>query len=312
MSKNTDIEWCDSTINPSMGCEGCELWTKKTRICYAGVLHETRHGTPGFAHTFENPEVFPDRMEQAAGWKDLRGTERVGRKSSPDKPWLNACPRTIFVGDMGDLFSVSIKDEYIKNVVKQAVGMPQHIWQFLTKRPTRMANLFEKDKAMLPRNIWFMTSVTDNRSLVRVEWLKKTDAYCKGLSIEPLFEDISFELEYHLPGIDWVVIGGASGVGVPRTEPEWILKIIERCKKLNIPVFVKQLGSGHFRGDPKGGNWLNWPRELRVRQMPLQKITPHADWQFHPTDFYAYKQDLFDQSSPNVLKSGTSIPNRGA
>lgn len=307
MSKNTDIEWCDSTINPSMGCEGCELWTKKTRICYAGVLHETRPGTPGFAHKFENPEVFPDRMEQAASWKDLRGTERVGRKSSPDKPWLNACPRTIFVGDMGDLFSVSIKDQFIRNVMQQAAGMHQHIWQFLTKRPKRMAELFPDE---LPKNIWMMTSVTDNRSLVRVEWLKKTNAYVKGLSIEPLFADISAELEYHLDGIDWVIVGGASGVGVPRTEPEWIHKIVQLCSRNRIPVFVKQLGSGHFTGDPKGGNMRNWPKELQVRQMPLQKITPHADWQFHPTKFYAYKQDLFDQSSSNVLKSGTSIPNR--
>jgi hypothetical protein len=24
--KNTKIQWCDSTINPVMGCDGCELW----------------------------------------------------------------------------------------------------------------------------------------------------------------------------------------------------------------------------------------------------------------------------------------------
>lgn len=26
MSKNTNIQWCHSTVNPVMGCDGCELW----------------------------------------------------------------------------------------------------------------------------------------------------------------------------------------------------------------------------------------------------------------------------------------------
>ena len=28
MSKTTKIQWCDSTVNPTMGCDGCELWNK--------------------------------------------------------------------------------------------------------------------------------------------------------------------------------------------------------------------------------------------------------------------------------------------
>jgi protein gp37 len=30
MSVTTKIQWCDSTCNPTMGCEGCELWNPKT------------------------------------------------------------------------------------------------------------------------------------------------------------------------------------------------------------------------------------------------------------------------------------------
>ena len=26
MSIKTKIQWCDSTVNPTMGCDGCELW----------------------------------------------------------------------------------------------------------------------------------------------------------------------------------------------------------------------------------------------------------------------------------------------
>jgi hypothetical protein len=38
MAKGTKIEWADDTVNPEMGCDGCELWDPKNnvRICYAG------------------------------------------------------------------------------------------------------------------------------------------------------------------------------------------------------------------------------------------------------------------------------------
>jgi protein gp37 len=39
MSKSTAIQWCDSSVNPVMGCAGCELWNGKRKICYAGNLH---------------------------------------------------------------------------------------------------------------------------------------------------------------------------------------------------------------------------------------------------------------------------------
>jgi protein gp37 len=43
MGKTTEIQWCDSTVNPVMGCAGCELWDGKLKICYAGVLHARHH-----------------------------------------------------------------------------------------------------------------------------------------------------------------------------------------------------------------------------------------------------------------------------
>lgn len=32
MAKVTEIQWCDSTVNPVMGCDGCELFPRPTRI----------------------------------------------------------------------------------------------------------------------------------------------------------------------------------------------------------------------------------------------------------------------------------------
>ena len=32
MSKQTKIQWCNSTVNPVMGCNGCELWPKPAKF----------------------------------------------------------------------------------------------------------------------------------------------------------------------------------------------------------------------------------------------------------------------------------------
>lgn len=40
MGRETKIEWCDSTLNLQMGCDGCELWNPAAGVkhCYAGTL----------------------------------------------------------------------------------------------------------------------------------------------------------------------------------------------------------------------------------------------------------------------------------
>src|SRR5437667_9313219 len=104
MSEKTKIQWCDSTANPTMGCDGCELWNPKTgvRTCYAGMLHTRWPNHRGFAKDFLVPEMFPGRMEKAAAWPDLNGKDR------PGSPWLDGLPRLIFISDMGDSLSKRI------------------------------------------------------------------------------------------------------------------------------------------------------------------------------------------------------------
>ena len=313
MSVDTAIEWCDSSGNPTMGCEGCEIWTKTSRLCYAGLLHEQRPGHKGYAKKFEEPEMFPERMDKMAGWPDLSGKHRMGSKKVGPKPWMTAMPRTIFLGDMGDLFSTSIPDDFIHGVIQKAVNSDKHIWMVLTKRPSRMAKMFGPGSCVIDsKNIWGMTSVTNRKSLPRIEWLKKTSFHVKGLAVEPLTEDLP-ELPNMLDGLDWVIVGGLSGNIDPenRTRLEWIQRIVNGCLERKIPVFVKQIGSGHpdqGHCNHKGSDWLHWPKEIHVRQMPLNKTKLPSDWNFHPTNFYAYEADMFDERSPNVLSRGDSIP----
>lgn len=91
------------------------------------------------------------------------------------------------------------------------------------------------------------------------------------------------------PKLDWLVIGGESGGGARPCDVEWIRSIIDHGLTSRVPVFVKQLGAvpagswvkgeddmrpldsagwGNRIRHPKGGEWNEWPADLRIRQYP--------------------------------------------
>jgi protein gp37 len=124
-----------------------------------------------------------------------------------------------------------------------------------------------------------------------------------GLSCEPLLgpvelaEDDWIPTEYCSPSdppptIDWVIVGGESGPGARPCHVDWIRSIRDQCKAADVPVFIKQLGQfaiadypreeigrESYRFEPgigyrlvttdkKGGDWSEWPEDLRVREFP--------------------------------------------
>lgn len=276
MSIKTKIQWCDSTVNPTMGCDGCELWGEQRRSCYAGTLH-TRFGgaTAGYAPTFEEVTLFPGRTAEAARWPDLTGKARI------DKPWLDRLPRLIFVSDMSDSLSTSVTfDDLLKEIVNVVSDGPgaRHHWLWLTKRATRMAAfsswLAERGIAW-PDNLWAGTSITTRRSTVRIGSLLRvgTPGTIHFLSVEPQVEPI--DLRPWLPGLDWVIQGGESGRRARPFDLEWASGLIGQCKELGVPCFLKQLGSHVVDSgnrlvfaDGHAGDWSEWPERVRVRQMP--------------------------------------------
>ena len=96
MSNHTSIHWADGTVNPTMGCDGCELWNDNCKSCCAGQDHEKFGAVRrGYSPHFEQITLWPGRMAKAAALPDLHGRRRH------DKPWLDGMPRLIFVSDMG-------------------------------------------------------------------------------------------------------------------------------------------------------------------------------------------------------------------
>jgi protein gp37 len=88
------------------------------------------------------------------------------------------------------------------------------------------------------------------------------------------------------PFIDWVIVGGESGPKARPCNVEWVRSIVDQSLEAGVPCFMKQMGSvwasEHgamsevltdegdvvLRPDHKGGDWKNWPEDLRVRQFP--------------------------------------------
>jgi protein gp37 len=294
MSIISDVEWCDSTVSPSSGCDGCELWTGEIRICYAGIFQENRlaHSMPHlYAADFSEVRMLPGRMAQAARWSDLRGVAR------PDKPWLDGLPRIIFVGFLGDFGSAAITDEFLKQELFDecsSVAGRNHIWLFLTKQIKRLADLSERWGG-LPPNVMAMTSVTNQQTAkLRLPHLLRTKARWRGVSLEPLFEHV--DVRPWLSGLDWLIAGGVSGQTVKPLERAWLDSLIRQNQSAQKALFIKQLGNGFSDptngiagrklvipdeavgllsqrlNHPKGADVNEWPAPLRIRQMPRFEV----------------------------------------
>lgn len=289
MGERTAIQWSDSTLNVMMGCDGCELWDPKRgiRICYAGVdtTNKTARGPlKGWPTRFDRPEIFPERIGLLGKWRDLTGLPR------PGKPWLDGHPRTIFWNDMGDAWTASLPRDWLAPFLPAMAASP-HRHLFLTKRPDRAA-AFSRSH-VLPPNVWLGTSITGPQD-ARLRALLRAQAAVKFVSYEPVLHDAG-DVVRRFPEIAWWIIGGASGTDAWPTDLAVLRGVVAAGREAGAAVFIKQVGTRalwsieeykyrhgerlaaadliegrarFYTVDRKGGDWSEWPDDLRVRQYP--------------------------------------------
>mgnify|MGYP001599049480 FL=1 len=276
MSVKTEIAWCDSTCNPAMGCDGCEL-----PKCYARLLVGRYAGQTGWPASFDKPELFLDRIKKALKWPDLTGKDR------PDKPWLDGKSRHIFWCDLGEPFDPQLPEDWLAPYLPMLSDSP-HVHIFCTKRPDRARLFFERHRS--PRNLILLTTVTSDATQKRAWDLLSVPVFTRGLSLEPLIGPVDLD-KYELlckewrrgftigTYLDWVIVGGESGPGARPCRVEWIRSVVEQCAAASVPIFIKQMGSYWARVenasiesweqvDRKGSDPDQWLDDLRVRQMP--------------------------------------------
>lgn len=111
----------------------------------------------------------------------------------------------------------------------------------------------------IPSNIWLGVSVENiSDGKPRIDKLRNLDASIKFLSIEPLLEDLG---PLNLIGIDWVIVGGESGLNARPMKEKWVLNIKEQCQIQDVAFFFKQWGTwgadGIKRNKKANGRLLN-------------------------------------------------------
>ncbi len=161
--------------------------------------------------------------------------------------WLK--PRMIFVNSMSDLFHEKVPIEFIRDVLDVMRDTQHHIYQILTKRSQRLAQL--SNALDWPPNTWVGVSVESARYLFRVEHLREVSASVRFVSAEPLLGSLG---EFSITHIDWLIAGGESGVGARPISPKWVTELRDHCIASKVPFFFKQWGG---RSPKAGGRELD-------------------------------------------------------
>ena len=234
MAKSSTIEWTTGTWNPVTGCtkisDGCVH-------CYAERLARRLKGmgNPRYRNGFR-VTLHRDALQEPCRWSR---------------------PQMIFVCSMSDLFHEDVPDEYISDVFKIMNQSRHHIFQVLTKRSRRLASICSS--LNWSENIWAGVTVESERYISRIKDLRLVPANVRFVSLEPLLSAIPF---LPLEGIDWVIVGGESGIGSRVMRPEWVTSIRDKCVKSNNPFFFKQWGGSNKKAAGKlleGKVWNQMP-----------------------------------------------------
>lgn len=263
MAQST-IEWTDFTFNGWIGCTrvspGCDN-------CYAAAQDRFRGWT-------------------AEGWGAGKPRRRTSETNwAQPKRWNKAAQARgvrarVFCSSLADVFDNEAPDEWRADLAQLIAATPMLDWQLLTKR---IGNASRMLAAMFPvgapSNVWVGATIVNREELLRDgPKLMATSARVRFWSAEPLLEDLG-ELPRHLVP-DWVIIGGESG---PRARPmdlAWAESLLKRCEAAGAKVFMKQLGArpqqagaAYAKSSGKGVAMIDWPRPLRIREMPTAMLS---------------------------------------
>ena len=197
----TDIEWCDFTWNPIVGCSAVSTGCVN---CYAATMAKRFHRHWG------RPIFKPERLTE---------------------PGLVKQPSKIFICSVSDLFHPGNPFERIDLVLAQTEVYPQHTYIVLTKRPgmalewTLTSELGWKS---WPENVWLgVTAETQALADLRLKCLNAIHAPVKFVSVEPMLGPVSIRQAPMRPS--WVICGPETGSKARPCQDEWITALASEC-----------------------------------------------------------------------------------
>jgi len=270
MAEATNIEWCDSTFNPWIGCTQV---SPACDDCYAARSTPAR--TLGVAWGSGEPRhrtgasnwALPERWQrEAAAFQAQHGRRR-----------------RVFCASLADVFDNEVPSEWREDLFALIRATPDVDWLLVTKR---IGNAAPMIKAALSNmdigysvpfaawpwpNVWLGITVVDQAEANRdVPKLLCVPAAVHFLSVEPMLGRIYVEdipdpaggvclkplaglrwvgngqgrSEAYAAGgrIDWVICGGESGPKARPMHPDWARSLRDQCASAGVPFLFKQWG----------------------------------------------------------------------
>jgi protein gp37 len=239
VAQQSNIEWTDATWNP---ITGCSLASPGCTHCYAMKL------AAGRLRYLPSREGLTKVVNGHPVWT---GEVRFNARALED-PIRWKAPRDIFVCAHGDLFHEDVPEQWIARVFDVMIAAPQHRYQVLTKRSSRMRQLMGGPKRhdWWHRHLWQRSTLCHVILGVSVEDQKRADMRREDLrglaglgwttfcSYEPALGPVDWRgWEF----LSWMISGGESG---PRpTHPDWHRGTRDWCVAGGVPYLFKQWGS---------------------------------------------------------------------
>lgn len=276
MSAVTKIQWCHHTHNP---WRGCRKVSDECENCY--IVHTPPFRVTGQVHGSERKRAGESTLKEPYAWN--RAAEKAGER------------RRVFCLSLGDwLDDENVPIEWLAQLLKTIYETPWLDWLLLTKRPQKWRKRILEVMALIelefngfsewvsdwntgtpPENIWIGVSAGANQ-----EAALAIPAKVHFLSCEPMLHALD---ETHAARFDWIIFGGESGHDARECYIEWIRDGVAFCRAHDIACFVKQLGARPMSRtgwdgplkcitDKKGGDPVEWPEDLRVREFPMADL----------------------------------------
>jgi protein gp37 len=240
----TSIAWTDRTRNLVYGCRkvDTDILTGACHECYI-FRNLPRYG------------VDPNKLTYLSVENSIKEMKKWSRDPGVKK---------IFLNNYSDTFHEDIPFETIDMWVEKIIeAFPNFEFQLLTKRIGR-AMMYWQKRGSVPRNVWMGCTIGAKNRLKRLDQLRQIPAKIRWVSAEPLLEDLG---EFSLEGIQWIVVGGESGLKPRPMDPVWAENIRRIAERDGVVYFFKQNGGVGF--DNAGGcilngkeykAWPNWER----------------------------------------------------
>ncbi|MCP3024614.1 phage Gp37/Gp68 family protein [Cupriavidus basilensis] len=241
MSESTKIEWCDSTVNPWIGCQAVSPGCAN---CYAADWAK-RYRRDFAQRTRTAPATWRQPVRWNAQHEDFFAAH--GRR------------RRVFCASLADVFDNAVPPSWRVDLLQLIADTPNLDWLLLTKRIGNAHGMLDEALGELSHgltawadvpwpNVWLGATICNQEEADRdIPKLLAVPARVRFLSMEPLLGPVDLRMWMRaawrgsLP-IDWVIAGGESGPGARPMHPDWVRSLRDQCADAGVPFLFKQHG----------------------------------------------------------------------